>query len=173
MATAFRCADSPAPAGGAGRLAGVSAWADSDRTRAVLLALACAGAVASAAVLSPHEAEHGPVICPFRRVTGLPCPGCGLTRAWVLALHGRCLQALEANPFVLITLPLAVGVVLAVAGAFTLAVGAGRDVCDLLAAARSTARRRGVRWSVRVVVGCWLGYAVVRAFGVATGHLTA
>lgn len=30
-----------------------------------------------------------PPLCPFRLLTGHNCPGCGLTRALVLALHGQ------------------------------------------------------------------------------------
>jgi hypothetical protein len=30
-----------------------------------------------------------PVLCPFRAFTGLDCPGCGITRALVLAFHGH------------------------------------------------------------------------------------
>jgi hypothetical protein len=29
-----------------------------------------------------------PEVCAFKRTLGLPCPGCGLTRSWVSALHG-------------------------------------------------------------------------------------
>lgn len=36
--------------------------------------------------------------CPFRSLTGLPCPTCGTTHAVLAALHGRPLQALAANP---------------------------------------------------------------------------
>lgn len=30
-----------------------------------------------------------PPLCPFRLLTGLDCPGCGLTRSVILAFHGR------------------------------------------------------------------------------------
>jgi len=37
--------------------------------------------------------------CPFKTVTGLPCPGCGMTRACHAALHGDWAQVLKMNPF--------------------------------------------------------------------------
>ena len=54
--------------------------------------------------------------CPFYKVTGLPCPGCGLGRATVRLLHGDWRQALRLHafaPFLLCALVvLAVGLVL-------------------------------------------------------------
>lgn len=41
------------------------------------------------------------VLCPFRQVTGLPCPGCGLTRGFVCIGHGNIAQAIDFNPFAL------------------------------------------------------------------------
>ena len=38
------------------------------------------------------------MFCPFRRVTGLPCPTCGLTRSWNAALHGRLRESLVLHP---------------------------------------------------------------------------
>ena len=32
--------------------------------------------------------------CPFRRLLGLSCPGCGMTRAWLCALRGQWQSAL-------------------------------------------------------------------------------
>jgi hypothetical protein len=39
-----------------------------------------------------------PGICAFRRITGQPCPGCGLTRSFVSIAHGDLLAAWHFNP---------------------------------------------------------------------------
>ena len=36
--------------------------------------------------------------CPFKAVTGVPCPGCGLTRAALALVHGQVRTALWINP---------------------------------------------------------------------------
>lgn len=38
-------------------------------------------------------------MCGFRAYTGLSCPGCGLTRAFVAIAHGRFADAWILNPF--------------------------------------------------------------------------
>jgi hypothetical protein len=63
----------------------------------VLRALASA-ALATAALLPDRAVRDGPVVCLFRRVTGLPCPSCGLTRSWQAAGHGRLRQAVAFHP---------------------------------------------------------------------------
>lgn len=122
------------------------------------LAFAAAGALCAAAVLSPNDAVGGPVMCPFRLATGLPCPGCGMTRAWVFLLHGRAGDALSANPFVLVTLPAAIALLLAVVWALV----RRRPAPDLGPVARSSA--------VRVVLAVWVAFAAVRLLAVLTGH---
>lgn len=53
---------------------------------------------------------EGPVVCLFRRATGVACPACGLTRAAGLAASGRFAESLAAHPlFALIAAELAAG----------------------------------------------------------------
>ena len=48
-------------------------------------------------------------LCPFRRITGMPCPTCGMTRG-VLALgRGDLLGALNFNPMAIAALLLGAG----------------------------------------------------------------
>jgi hypothetical protein len=75
---------------------------------ALVLGLLAAGLLA-ALVLRPVQGEHGieltlfgvtlPVACAFRRITGLPCASCGLTRSLVLFLHGRIAESIALHPF--------------------------------------------------------------------------
>jgi hypothetical protein len=52
-------------------------------------ALAVLPAAASWALWHPVAVEHaGPAVCPFRALTGLPCPLCGATRAFVYFCNG-------------------------------------------------------------------------------------
>lgn len=57
---------------------------------------------AVSALWSPSELP-GVVLCPFRALTGLPCPGCGMTRAFCSLGHGDLTGAFGYNalaPFV-------------------------------------------------------------------------
>ncbi len=44
--------------------------------------------------------------CVFRRVTGLECPGCGMTRATYALLHGDVKKAFGFNPVGMVLVPL-------------------------------------------------------------------
>lgn len=45
-------------------------------------------------------------VCAVHRMTGLPCPGCGLTRAFISLAHGDLVTALGSNPFSVLLFPL-------------------------------------------------------------------
>jgi hypothetical protein len=51
---------------------------------------------ACAFLLGPY-AVQGPVICPLRGFTGLPCPSCGLTRAFAALVRGDLWTAASWN----------------------------------------------------------------------------
>ena len=62
--------------------------------------------------------SNGPVLCPFRLVTGYPCPFCGTTRAVGSLLLGDVSASLALNPlglvFVVVVAALAVSPVVTI-----------------------------------------------------------
>jgi len=54
--------------------------------------------LAVGALLPPDWVLHGPQLCIFKLMSGMPCPGCGLTRAVVLAMHGDLSGSLYFHP---------------------------------------------------------------------------
>jgi len=43
--------------------------------------------------------EHLHIFCPFKAITGIPCPGCGMTRAFLELAEGDFVAAFQLNPF--------------------------------------------------------------------------
>ena len=74
-----------------------------------MLVLVSAGIWAGAVLYAPYV-HAGPALCPLRLSVGLPCPGCGLTRAFCSLVEGHPLQALAWNA---LCLPLALLLALA------------------------------------------------------------
>jgi Protein of unknown function (DUF2752) len=77
--------------------------------RALWVALAVA-AVAFAAHQLHQRGPDGLAWLPgcfFKRITGLNCPGCGMTRAAYATLHGHFAAAFRYNPVGMVLLPLA------------------------------------------------------------------
>jgi hypothetical protein len=84
------------------------------RTRLAHTALRCtAAAVAAVTVAVLHDVHDPGVLCPLRRFTGIPCPGCGSTTVFIEAGHGHWLAALTANP---VTVLAAIGLLTAPLG---------------------------------------------------------
>ena len=54
----------------------------------------------------PPDGISGLQLCPFHAWTGLPCPGCGLTRCGSHLLHGHFARAVDYHPFGLVIIPL-------------------------------------------------------------------
>src|SRR4051812_20370507 len=61
--------------------------------------LATVIALAGAAQIVLTWSHIGGMDCPLMRTTGLPCPGCGLSRACVAFLHGDFHDALTLHAF--------------------------------------------------------------------------
>jgi hypothetical protein len=79
------------------------------RARVDPFVIALPAAALAVAVWDPAR-NGGPPLCPFRGLTGVPCPGCGLTRAAGALLRGRVTDALHVHPLI----PLAVAQLLVV-----------------------------------------------------------
>jgi hypothetical protein len=75
-----------------------------NRTWRIILWGSSLPALLAASFLYFPYCQSGPVVCPVALILGLPCPGCGITRALGHATHGRLREAFEFHalwPFIL------------------------------------------------------------------------
>jgi hypothetical protein len=56
--------------------------------------------------VQPEVVEKQPSLCLIKRITGKECMGCGMTRAFVCAVHGQFHKAYVQNKFSVIVFPL-------------------------------------------------------------------
>ena len=63
-----------------------------------LLQLGAGIALVTSALIPASRLPVSP-LCPFKMLTGFPCPGCGLTHAFCDISHGQFKMAWQANPF--------------------------------------------------------------------------
>jgi hypothetical protein len=68
------------------------------RRLAALSDLQTFGLVMAAGAMALPHLPHLGVLCPMRRITGLPCPLCGSTTAVLHLSQGHPLAAIAANP---------------------------------------------------------------------------
>lgn len=93
-----------------------------------------------------------PTICPFALITGIPCPGCGLTRAVVALGHGDLGTAIAFHPLVGVVLAWLTGAwLVGVARRRGVEVRMDRRIIDRLLWA--TAALFVVTWLVRMATG--------------------
>lgn len=57
-----------------------------------------AGSGAALGLLAAEPGSRGPTVCPIALVTGVACPGCGMTRAMVALVHGDLGAAWSFHP---------------------------------------------------------------------------
>lgn len=114
--------------------------------------LVLVGVVLLSVSLEPAWVGRQPTLCAVRAVTGVPCPGCGLTRSFVAAAHGDLGAAFAFHPFGPVLLALCgVGLLSLLSWAVTGRAPIRGGAID---------RLRPAGWAVLVA---WLAWAAVRA----------
>lgn len=95
--------------------------------------------------------------CWLHRLTGIPCPSCGGTRAFVAMAHGHFVQGFLLNPLaavafvlILVAVPYCIAVVLLRKPRLRLTAVSSRDHATLVA---SVAGLIAVNWTYLIVVG--------------------
>lgn len=129
-------------------------------TRTVVLGMAAVSllGLVIARLWPVQSVDSGEPTCLLRILTGLPCPGCGMTRAWVHVAHGDVLTAFQYNLFGPLGMAVAAGIVLYVAVALVRRRPPERmlDLLDPKVAA--------------VLVAAWIGYSAVRMISIGMGQ---
>lgn len=96
--------------------AGAASWRSPRALRGVAARLGLAvGAALLLGALRIHRPPALSTVCALRATTGIPCPLCGGTTVFVRLGRGRFLDAVLANPVVVLV---AIGLVLAPTGIF-------------------------------------------------------
>lgn len=87
-------------------------WGFRTAPERLLLVVAGSAAALVAVFVLVSQYAHLPWVCAWRGMTGIPCAGCGGTRAAVLLLQGDWWRALVLNPGVVLGAVASAGAVL-------------------------------------------------------------
>lgn len=135
----------------------VAAWGWRDRVRGARYpALALAGGVVACgyiAAVDPNGSGGYPA-CPLKAMTGIDCPGCGITRAIHALLYGDVARALDHNLLFVIAVPF-------------LLYGLARWAAGSVGVALPAVRAPDARWFAPVLAVTVLSFFVVRNLPVA------
>ena len=112
-----------------------------------------AAGLAAFAVIPTAAVNEGPVNCPFRRFTGLPCPGCGMTRSLSQFAHGDVAASLHAH---------LLGPVLFLAAAATVVVALTTPGGSPAMVVQRAWRSASLRAVTGAIVMVWLMWAAAR-----------
>jgi len=77
----------------------------------IIIAVICVAAIILYYFFNPAACTWMPH-CPVKQLTGYDCPSCGSQRAFHALLHGNLTDAVMYNPFLVISLPYFICVVL-------------------------------------------------------------
>lgn len=64
----------------------------------IFFSLLVLGSLGWTSYVTGGHAEHGPVICIFKKISGFPCPTCGVIRSATAILHGDIWRGFLLNP---------------------------------------------------------------------------
>lgn len=131
-----------------------------ERWVTIFLAAGALAALVVAFVWPMNSIDEGRPSCMLRLAVGLPCPGCGMTRAWVHMANGDVSGAFAYNLFGPIGFALAAILVGYVAWAL-IRRRAPERIWDFVSP----------RW-VAVTAGLWLGYSAIRIVSLSMGYDT-
>ncbi|MCX5684439.1 MAG: DUF2752 domain-containing protein, partial [Planctomycetota bacterium] len=119
--------------------------------------------------------HDGPVLCPLRLVTGIPCPACGLTRSFCALASGRPADAFAEH--LLGPLAFFFAGVLGVAWSYEVAAGRRVEWLQRLAYSKRVAWTLGggilAYYVVRMVQWGWSGDLAAWIRGAPCGHIMA
>lgn len=129
-----------------------------DRVVVLFLAAVSLVGLVVARLWSVDSVSSGQPTCLVRIFTGLPCPGCGMTRSWVHLAHGDVATAFEYNLFG----PIGMAVAALLVGYVAVALVRRRPPERILSLVDPKV--------LLALVGVWMLYSTVRIVSLAAGQ---